>query len=499
MSESPARRSSFAGDVLKLASGATIAQVIGVALSPVLARLFSPEAFGTAGVFTSILSVLGLMACLRYELAILLPESDEDAAHLLVGSLLAVGAMTALSALGMALLGRSLGQTWLKAPDVVPYLWLIPVAVLAEGCYLALRHWGTRTKRFGRLSTMRVAASLGANAMRLGAGWLRQGSAGALIGATVVGNALPALGLGWHTWREHRALLSRVRCRRVAALLKRYSRFPLVSSWSAMLSAVSAQTPVLFLSGLFSQTIVGYYSFGMRMVQLPMTLVGSAIGQVLFQRAAEAAAVADGSLGPLVERTYQRMVMVGALPLLLLALVGPEFFGLVFGAQWIEAGAYSSILAAPLFFTFVIGSMPLFSVTERQVEGLAFMALLFVARVLPFAWGAWRQAEPRSILLVFSVLNSLVWLALSLWQFRAVQLPMGRAIYHLGRALLWAIPTGIIVSLAKWGLRLPPLWLLLVTLVACAPYIGVVLRQDALFHNLAARFSTLLPARRTER
>lgn len=41
------KKSSFAGDVLKLVSGTTIAQAIGVLATPLLTRLYAPEAFGT--------------------------------------------------------------------------------------------------------------------------------------------------------------------------------------------------------------------------------------------------------------------------------------------------------------------------------------------------------------------------------------------------------------------------------------------------------------------
>ena len=40
----------FAGDVLKLVSGTTFAQALGILVTPLLTRLYSPEAFGTLAV-----------------------------------------------------------------------------------------------------------------------------------------------------------------------------------------------------------------------------------------------------------------------------------------------------------------------------------------------------------------------------------------------------------------------------------------------------------------
>ena len=75
--------SSFAANVLKLVTGSVIAQGLGVLAAPVIARLFAPEAFGVAALFVSITGIIGVVACLRYELAIMLPKTDEEAANLL--------------------------------------------------------------------------------------------------------------------------------------------------------------------------------------------------------------------------------------------------------------------------------------------------------------------------------------------------------------------------------------------------------------------------------
>jgi len=44
--KTPRKQSSFAADVAKLASGTLFAQILGILVTPVLSRLFAPEAFG---------------------------------------------------------------------------------------------------------------------------------------------------------------------------------------------------------------------------------------------------------------------------------------------------------------------------------------------------------------------------------------------------------------------------------------------------------------------
>ena len=89
--------SPFASDILKLVSGTAFAQIITILASPILTRLYSPEAFGFLAIFISITSIIGVIACMRYELAIMLPKSDEKAANLLALCLLSVVAISGLT------------------------------------------------------------------------------------------------------------------------------------------------------------------------------------------------------------------------------------------------------------------------------------------------------------------------------------------------------------------------------------------------------------------
>ena len=83
-------KSRFARSASLLAGGAVAGQAIIVAASPILTRLYSPEDFGVLAVFASLLSILSIVASLRYQLAIPLPKTDEEAANVTVLSLAVV-------------------------------------------------------------------------------------------------------------------------------------------------------------------------------------------------------------------------------------------------------------------------------------------------------------------------------------------------------------------------------------------------------------------------
>src|SRR5699024_8009724 len=69
----------FVRNVIILASGTAAAQIIAMALSPIITRLYGPEAYGLMGTFMAIVSIVAPIAALTYPIAIVLPKSDQDA------------------------------------------------------------------------------------------------------------------------------------------------------------------------------------------------------------------------------------------------------------------------------------------------------------------------------------------------------------------------------------------------------------------------------------
>ena len=66
---------------LTLLSGSTVAQIVPAIAAPVVTRLYHPVDFGMFAFVLAVFGVLAPVVCMRYGLAILLPEDEEYAAH----------------------------------------------------------------------------------------------------------------------------------------------------------------------------------------------------------------------------------------------------------------------------------------------------------------------------------------------------------------------------------------------------------------------------------
>lgn len=445
------RGGSFGANVLKLSGGAAVAQAITILTLPILSRLFTPAAYGTWQVFSAVVLILSTIACLRYEMAVVLPEQDEEAANVLG---LCLGVTLVLSALcgGVLLLGGRAFVEMLRAPGLSPYLWLIPLALFIHGLWRAASAWNTRVKRFGRQSVAQVAGSATTSALPITMAALGHSEAGVLVATWVLGWLVNMGVLASQVWRDTWDLFRRsVRWTFILACLKRYRKFPLVDTWGTLFNAVSWQLPPLLLSAFFSETVVGYYSPANRVILLPLTLLGNAIVPVFLQRAAEVRGRPE-ELGRTVEMLFRRLVALGLFPSILLMLGGKELFGVVLGPEWVEAGLYTQILAPWMFFLFI--SIPLsmlFTALERQEFSLIIQVLILGTRVGALVIGGWLN-NVYLALAIWSASGVLVYGAMAVWNLLLAGIKpavMGRVLLLHG---LYSLPAVAVLLLLKlWG------------------------------------------------
>lgn len=122
------RGNDFLRSVTVLAGGTAAAQLLMVLLLPVLTRLYSPQDFNTLSVYLGLLSIFSVVATLRFELAISLPEEDGEAAHLLALGL-GFSFLTALLVGFGLLLGSDFFTAWLGLPKLAACFWVLPIGV----------------------------------------------------------------------------------------------------------------------------------------------------------------------------------------------------------------------------------------------------------------------------------------------------------------------------------------------------------------------------------
>lgn len=379
-------RSRFLKQVAIVMAGSGLAQVLTVLAAPLLSRLYEPSAFGLFSLYTSIVSVVAGIIAWRYEVAIVLPEQNEDAGSLLILSLLIVLGMS--GAVFFVMLWASTGDflPFVRA-DITPWLWWVPVSVLAMGAYQCLSYWSTRQQSFTRLSASQVLRSAGVSATQLAGGVMSAGASGLIVGQ-ILGQVLISVVLGVQVWRDDKHLLA-TSCNwsGIKQVAKRYARFPFYNSPQTLLNAISQNIPSVLLMQSFGAAVVGWYALAVRMIEMPLSLLGKSLSQVYFQRISQAYHQGDNLYAHL-KKTTLSLAVAALFPSILVIAYGPWLFALVLGEEWREAGHYARWIVAWLFFGFLNSpSLATAQVYELQRFLLCYEVMLFLTRTCALYWG----------------------------------------------------------------------------------------------------------------
>jgi len=398
------KSSRFSKNVLTLFSGTTAAQLITILASPIVTRLYSPEAFGVFSLFISVTGILAVIACLRYELAIMLPESDKEAANVF-GLCIFIGTILSILSIPILIISQQIIGKYIEIPLLVDFFWLFPIAIFLTGIFSALNYWNARTKCFYRLSISQIFKSTTSTGIQIGIGSIGYATAGVLISANIIALLVSTLVLGIQVLKDYLLFFKQnIKWNGMIDVFKRYIKFPKYDIGSALFNTVSSMLPIFILTAYFNPAIVGYYALGYMVLHLPVTLIGSSISQVFFQRAAEVKNINKEQLKDTVEKTIKPLIFLIFFPTLLLMLIGPELFSVVFGVKWEEAGVYVRYLS--LWIGIVFLSHPistLFSIFQKQQFSLIFNIFQIISRIIALLIGAIMGNALIAIILFASV------------------------------------------------------------------------------------------------
>jgi lipopolysaccharide exporter len=478
----------FADNVLTLAGGTTLALGVSILASPITSRLFGPEAFGLAALFRSGAATLAAIACLRYEMAIVLPKKDEDAAPLFALCCTALVVMTIFAAvLTMVFGNRALLD--LNAVELTPILWLFPVYVFLMGSLRPLSFWYIRQKQFKINAASSILASFPISMAEITGGWAGLRTGENLVVIRIFGLIFAPAFLVWRLFRGDAGFIIRnINPRVIIKAAKRYIKFPMLDTGSVLLASLSITAPVLILTTFFSPAICGLYTKALYLLLFPSIVIGKSVGRVFLQESA-AAKAAKINLAGLFEMVFYRMITIGTLPFAILAIISPELFELFLGNRWAESGVYAQILMPQLFLGFLFGSIAtLFGTLGKQELNLISNALLLFLRVAILIYGGLMLRDVRLTLFIYMVANVLIILWRISFLIRAIKVSATRPLTHFLRCIAYVIPSVMPIAALKWWYGLETLYLVVLTPIFAIPYIALVLRHDLELRNLFSNY-----------
>ena len=402
-------RSEFIKNILKLMTGTVIAQLLTIAFSPIVQRMFTQEEWGFFALVSSIYSVVALIAGGRYEVALLVPKRNADAANLLVLSLVvnlafAVVFYAILLFISLAGYGEKLGI----------WYYLLPVFVLLVGFSNSLVAWSNRRKRYREIATFRISQSLFNNVFTIAASLTKVPVNGVLT--AYLGSGIISLFVAIYQIKaDFRLIRQGVTFRRMFFMGKKFVRFPLINTFQALLDSLQINGLIYIISFLYGDYYVGIFSLAIRILFLPMGFIGSSIAQVFYQEA-NSLVHQNQPITPHIRRTIKMSSLLIAPVFVILVLLGPFLFSFVYGKAWVESGVYARYLAAWVCVDFIrapLSQIPL--IFNRHTVLLTFSIVSNLLIFTLFGIASAFKANLETTLLMVASLQVLLIFALISW------------------------------------------------------------------------------------
>ncbi|HDZ9234231.1 TPA: lipopolysaccharide biosynthesis protein, partial [Vibrio cholerae] len=368
---------SFSKNVLTLMTGTGIAQAIPIAIIPILTRMFSPEDFGLLALYAACVSILGVVATGRYEIAIMLPKDDEDARLLLQLSMLVALFFSLLISIPISIWNAQIAR-FLGNEDIAVWLYLVPVSVLFTGIYQALTYWNNRQKKFINTAVSRVNQSLFQGFVQTSLGFLQV--SGGLIWGQFIGIVSGSIYL-LKKDRSYKSLIKKTKINSIQKQGIKYHKFPTYGVWGALCDAGAVQMPVILLTKFYSNSVTGMFSLTFRVLNMPTSIISSAIAQVLFQKVVEISQTEPEKLNLYIIKMFLLLFVIYLPAVPILFIWGESLFSIIFGNEWSQAGVYAGYLVIAVAVRFAVSPLSAVLGLEQNIKMGVLWQVLYLCTI----------------------------------------------------------------------------------------------------------------------
>ncbi len=364
-----------------LASGTFLSQVIQIIAYPFITRFFTPEDFGLKTFFLTVVAIAMGFSTGKYEEAVSIPKTDEEAVDL-------IGLSTLLSILSAILfsifffLFKDFFFDNQTKYDFLIYVFLVPLAIITTSLINCMVQWSMRKGEYVVMSKVKVIQNFSKSFFELGGGFLRLGGIILIIGA-LIGTSGGVVTYIYFFQKQLKELgirfknsLQKDRLRKV---LKRFINFPKYSIAANLFDRLNNHFPILFFSKYSTISVLGHYSIVVLLISIPTGIFMESILKIFYTEFAESIKVEPLKAKGLFLKNLLFSTIVSFIIAFGFFIFGKPFILFAFGRQWEVASEmlpyFSWIIIASNWFVI---SLYIFTLLEHNkwILGLNFIKFI---------------------------------------------------------------------------------------------------------------------------
>jgi O-antigen/teichoic acid export membrane protein len=333
-------------------SGQAIGQAIGFAITPFIARTYSPETYGIFSLFVAFSTNLFSIATLQLPTGYVAARNNRELHVLLQITVFSLLFFTSLFLVTLTLF-KDYVVAIFDAASLSYLLVLVPVYAFFMGIDYILLGWNIHLKEFGRGAIAKISSVVFSKGTTLLYGLLLVPSPLGLIAGSFLIYPIESCIKLSRRIRSDISSFSKISWKEMKEVFISYKSYPLFVTPGLLVASINGQLPVYFLSIYFQNSFVGFFSLANSILTVPLSVITNSTATVFLQKAAETYRDNPTQLTSLVLELFRKMFLLCFVPLTLFAFISTWAFELIFGLEWREAGwmasffSISMILAAP--------------------------------------------------------------------------------------------------------------------------------------------------------
>ena len=309
-----------------LAAGNIFSAVITFATLPILTRLYTPKEYELFAIYMSLLTLITAISNFRFNIAISIPEEDEDGAALLCLSIIS-GLSLSLFILLFGIIFRERLFEEVFYPSIV---WFLAIGVTFSSVYQAMTYWFSRKKRYGEVAFTKVSRATAGSVSQIFLGLSNFGPLGLLLGHQVL-LSFGVLGLCISAYKKDLKLIKGAK-NRILSIAISFKHFVTFSVPETLANSLGSQLPILIIAIFAAGEEGAFLAISVTILSAPVGLIGQAIHQVFLAEGSRTSS--ERELQIMIESNIRYVSLFGAPLLLLVVLIFQVLVPVIFGAAW---------------------------------------------------------------------------------------------------------------------------------------------------------------------
>ena len=358
--------------LLKLLGSTSFSQLLVVLISPILSRVYSPNAFGEFLLLTSWLYIINSIAQGRMDVAILTAKDEEEIKNTFSIGFYVVMFVTLLTACILLLID------FIKHLPI--YYYLIPLMIFSLSFYQLIVALYLRKNNIGFVAGNKIRQSLTLSGGQLVLGFISP-SVFSLAVAQIISFITTCL-FSFKNWKSYLNYVNPIH------FFNKYKNFLVFDSLSNLLQMLAKHLPPILIASLLGGFMGGIYYMAFRVLMMPVAVFSVSINQMV-----------SSQYNKFLDRKaeWQRknsvailiMILLFFIPFSLLSAYVEIIFPILFGSEWALTGELIKYFSAWIFLRLIYGSFIInLSLSGKSKIKMKLDALIFIVNIASI-YGLW--------------------------------------------------------------------------------------------------------------